>query len=1528
MCYWKSTKNILQFITVTLIAWSSSAAMMAQGRVMINELMQSNVDFMMVNHDFPDSWVELYNGSDKIVAIKNYRIGPTNVFAEAYPLSASVINIEPGAHLMLYCDKTTGTPFHYNFNLEAGKGKLFLFDNTGELVDSVVYKKMPAPNIAYGRVTDGSDAWQYELTPTPGAPNNSVGSDEVLPEPLFSVEGHLMTNGPEAVTISIPEGVPEDTRIYLTLDGSEPTWESPSNTLFTLNIDRSTIVRAKLLSHEMLPIRSTTHSYIFHPRETTLPIVCIATDDPFLFSSEGGILTNDSTDGKPNYSYDWRRPANFEYFRTNDGITLFNQCGEMAVAGAGTRYSPQKSIKCYSKNRFGKKNFKGSFWRDKPEVTKVKSFVLRNGGNNSNSYRIIDAAIQKFFGTNLEGIDWQAYEPVIVYINGIYKGIYGFRERSNEDYVTSNYDVEEDNVEIATAKNYWNSYVKDTPHFNAFHALYHKADVTYEELCEEMDIENFMNAFIAECYTCNTDYPNNNVAIWKDTNNQTKWKWILKDLDLIMINEPSWNMFKYMLGTDDTQDPEYELSQIKKSTRILYERMMSFPEFRDRFIAAYATYLGDFLRPDICVPIVREMDDEILDEIDPTIAAYDDMDRLKKHKVFIGQFCNHLTKRPDYVYRQMADYFQLGEPIKMSVRSTKGGEISVCGTPLRTGTFQGKWFTQFPLSIEATDDPSIGWMMVVTHADGNKSTYVYGTAEIQPSLASCAPGDSVTFIAADASDMMAHKVLINELMQSNVDYMMISHDFPDSWVELYNGSDKKVAIKNYRIGPTNMYADAYPLSSSAVDIEPGAYLTLYCDKTTGTPFHYNFNLEADKGELFLFDEMGNIVDSVAYNKMPAPNIAYGRVTDGSDAWQYELTPTPGASNHSEGSDELLPEPLFSVEGHLMKNGPETVTISLPEGVPEDTRIYLTLDGSEPTWESPSNTLFTLNIDQSTVVRAKLLSHEMLPSRSTTHSYIFHPRTTKLPIVCIATDAPFLYGSEEGILSNDSTDGKPNYSYDWRRPANFEYFNTQNGETVFNQCGEMAIGGNYSRTMPQKSIKCYAKTRFGKKNFKGNFWRDKPEVTKVKSFMLRNGGTNCLRARIEDEAIQKFFGTNIDEIDWQAYEPVIVYINGVYKGVYGFRERSNEDNVASNHDIDDDEVETANANEYVYPQKNTSFYDFYTLYHQNDVTYEEMAAAMNTENFMNVFIGECYASNTDYPHHNVNMWKQKGVENKWNWILYDLDMVFAHDASWNMFKYMLGTDNPDDEEYASSNIRKVVLSRHLYEKMMSFPEFRNRFLASYATYLGDFLRSDVCKLIVKEMYNEIVDEIAPTYAAYNNMSTLSRFQKRVNSLWTYVNDRPAQVYQQMADYFSLGNVIPVSILNDEEEDRSISVCDTPLRTGMFHGKWFTQFPLSIEVTDDASAAWVMFVTHADGSESTHVFDSAKIQPTLASCSPGDSITFIATDAGMVDGIASTRGSNIQSIAAIYDTTGKKIPAIHRGVNIVLYSDGTRKKVIIK
>lgn len=772
---------------------------------------------------------------------------------------------------------------------------------------------------------------------------------------------------------------------------------------------------------------------------------------------------------------------------------------------------------------------------------------------------------------------------------------------------------------------------------------------------------------------------------------------------------------------------------------------------------------------------------------------------------------------------------------------------------------------------------------------------------------------------------------INELMQSNVDFLMVEHDFPDSWVELYNGSDTRISVQNYRIGPTNVFSESYKISSIPEYIEPGGYLLLYCDKTTGVPYHYNFNLESGRGKLFLFDNNSHAIDSVSYDKMLAQNVAYGRTTDGGSDWQHELSATPGTANIGVGCDVILPEPIFSNEGHIMTGETETISISMPDSLPEDTRIFLTMDGSEPTWDSPSDTFFNLNINKSTVIRAKLLSHYAHPIRSTTHSYIYHPRATNLPIISIATDSIYLYSSEEGILSPDSTDGKPNYKYDWRRPANFEYFLTQDGTTVFNQSGEMAVSGGATRKYQQKSIKCYAKKRFGKKLFKGDFWRDKPGVDRVKSFILRAGGNNCMTSRIDDAFVQKMFGTHLDNVDYQAYEPIIVYVNGQYKGIFGMRERSNEDYVTSNYGIEfeEEDLEMGAARNYL--RANISgtplFNSFNTLYHRDDITYEELAEAIDTENFMNAFIAECYASNTDFPHNNVSMWRHKNEYSRWRWILKDLDFIGIRNYMWDSFKYMLGTSDVSDNEYELSNDQKNRTCCKLYEKMISFPEFRNHFIASYATYLGDFLRPDVCVPLIREMDEEIIDEIEPTFAAYGNMSTIKRHHSGIERLCNYVTARPSIVYQQMATYFSLGDVIPISILQDTlaetETNNIITMCNVPLRTGRFDGVWFTQFPLSL-FSDAEDAAWTMTITHANGGTSFKTFNSSQIQPDITSCLPGDSIAFIATTANIANNI--TRHQDSHSIATIHDLTGKKQHNMQKGINIVLYTNGTSRKIL--
>ena len=58
----------------------------ANAQLVINELMQSNVECTMDDiHEFPDSWVELYNSGTTTVNLKDYKIGTKADASKASP---------------------------------------------------------------------------------------------------------------------------------------------------------------------------------------------------------------------------------------------------------------------------------------------------------------------------------------------------------------------------------------------------------------------------------------------------------------------------------------------------------------------------------------------------------------------------------------------------------------------------------------------------------------------------------------------------------------------------------------------------------------------------------------------------------------------------------------------------------------------------------------------------------------------------------------------------------------------------------------------------------------------------------------------------------------------------------------------------------------------------------------------------------------------------------------------------------------------------------------------------------------------------------------------------------------------------------------------------------------------------------------------------------------------------------------------------------------------------------------------------
>ena len=726
--------------TTTALALATSIAT-APAQVVINELMQSNIDCVMDDlNEFPDSWVELYNSGTTSENLNQYAISNKDNPDKAWKLPG--ITLKPGKHILVYCDKEENG-LHTSFRLESGKGcNVYLFNN-GNIVDKVEgLKKQPAPNIAYGRKNDAGDTWGYMATPTPAATNCGETCKEILGSPVFSEKGRVMKNG-QAFTLelSLPEGS-EGAEIRYTTNGSEPTrtsylYSSP------ININKTTVVKAKLFHDGKLSPRSSTQSYIFFPRDITLPVISISTDHKYFYDKKIGIYVDGTyQNGKKNYEFNWRRPTNIEFFFEPEKESQINQLCETRIMGGATRGNKMKSLAVYANKRFGEKRLDYEFFPDqRPGITDFKSIALRNAGNDFDYLYLRDAIIQSNTAKHLD-IDYQAWRPAIVYINGQYTGMLNIRERSNEDNIYTNYDGLED---LDMFEN-WGELKEGTwDNYNAFKAFYTEHGHTLAEYEQWMDTMEFLNLMLVNLFYNNRDFPGNNIVMWRPTEEGGRWRWIMKDTDFglgLYGVSASFNTIKWIY--DPNYDPGTSWANQYDHTR-LFRRLMEDSDFKREFIDRAAIYMGDWLNSR------------------GTFAVWNPMYEMIKyeypyHRELVNKWWpnyteemnnarNWIANRPTYFYKYIADYYKLGTPLPLTVNKAMDEnqraeiEIQMNGVKLSEGFFDGKFFKDRRMTITGSSlkDGYVitGWKITTTDNSNVQKTEVVEGAEYSFLMPSC-----------------------------------------------------------------------------------------------------------------------------------------------------------------------------------------------------------------------------------------------------------------------------------------------------------------------------------------------------------------------------------------------------------------------------------------------------------------------------------------------------------------------------------------------------------------------------------------------------------------------------------------------------------------------------------------------------------------------------------------------------------------------------------------------------------------------
>lgn len=651
-------------------------------------------------------------------------------------------------------------------------------------------------------------------------------------------------------------------------------------------------------------------------------------------------------------------------------------------------------------------------------------------------------------------------------------------------------------------------------------------------------------------------------------------------------------------------------------------------------------------------------------------------------------------------------------------------------------------------------------------------------------------------------------VFISEVMSSNESYPAVADAEAGDWVELYNSSDQPLDLSGYGLSDSLSWPRKWRFPQG-VSIYPGEYKMVLLDKsespgTNAAALHANFALTRMGGEVMTFsDAQGQILDRVMLKEIPL-DISYGRTLD-RDGFFYYDSPSPGQAN-STGFAGFAARPVLSQQGGLYK---ENVMLSITADA--DAQIRYTTDGSIPTLEGGHAYTGPIEISATTALRARAFIPGMQPSQTITASYIMKTYFT-LPVVSLVIDPWELWNNDTGMFAAGlNEDGSPiNLSaYEnipfrkptpvyrlhgkERRQAYAEMFAQDGSATVFSQGITMGIIGQYSLDMPQKSLKLVAKAGLGERYFNASIFPDRP-FDQYKSLVLRVSGNDAVWTRLIDGLQSRLVNQITDTtVINQAWQPVIVYINGQYWGHYNLRERVSRYFVAQHEGIpleEADNMDIIEAESTTYYGSNKEWKELMstvkTLDTKNNLAdVQFLDDHIDIDNLMDYMIFQMFFANTDSG--NIRAYKVPG--GKWRWILFDMDYGLFAGAN-NGVRNML---NPKGHGAQDD------LDNTLFIKLLENDQLRDTFLRRFGE-IFQYFTSDKMLEQLDINYNIIKPEMRlhwDRWAAQNlkNIAAdqpqtpdgaMRYWEQRIERLRNVIRKRPTHCWVQVKDWFKLSD----------------------------------------------------------------------------------------------------------------------------------------------
>lgn len=713
--------HILTFCLSVLTASATTAAF-AQD-IVFNEIQVANTDLIIDPSFNYGPWVEIYNPSSTGRNITGWYLSDDPGNLTKAKIKKSTVVPANGYKVLWFDNHSRYAPSMIDMKPNVEGGTLYLSNSQGELQLTLEYPAQIA-RTSWARTTDGGDTWSFAATPTPEKTNTtSKYSRERLAAPVISVPSQIF-EGSLPFTIDIPEGC----TLRFTTNGSTPTMSNGStNTSGSMTTSITRVYRFALFREGYLPSPVVTRTFIKREYDFDIPVIAICSSNANYYGGDYGIFTDgNGKNGRPgrgknyncNWNMDWERPSNFEYFLP-DGTCVINQEVDVDRCGGWSRAWEPFSFKIKASKEYeGMKSLDYQFFDSKPYL-KHKTLQIRNGGND-NWGRVKDASLQEIVRTSGLYADCQAYQPVAHYINGVYKGTINMRQPNNKDFAYSEYGLDDDFLDFFEMSPD-SGYVQVRGDKDSFLEWYNLSkscsnDQVYEQICEMVDIDEYINSMAVELYLGNWDWPQNNVKCFKSTLDGGRWHNVLFDLDGSFNLNPSDIFTTFENKKIYTFDQMYGVSPSRITAEIefvtIFLNMLNNAKFRKQFIDSFCLVAGSVFSPDRC----REIVNDICSRVANMQNTYNWGSPWNSGNDVISK----LSTRQSGAINALKNYnrFKVSAVNPQSVKlqtDLNGAHISVNGLPVPTDKFDGQLFKPVVLNAEAPEGYRFaGWKKATT----------------------------------------------------------------------------------------------------------------------------------------------------------------------------------------------------------------------------------------------------------------------------------------------------------------------------------------------------------------------------------------------------------------------------------------------------------------------------------------------------------------------------------------------------------------------------------------------------------------------------------------------------------------------------------------------------------------------------------------------------------------------------------------------------------------------------------------------